>query len=110
MIAHHDGEGQFLTFTKGSLVNMNPGADDHFLHWHACDIEGIQTFISASFVIDGVLQRDYNPTELICTEGDRVDVLEVVNAWLFARDKKGNTGWIPAESVVSDNPAYCPSS
>ena len=103
MVVQHDGEGQFPTFPKGSSVNMSPKADEHFLHWHACEIEGIPTFVPASFVEGRVLLRDYNPTELICAKGDIVEILEIVNAWLFAKSKDGTTGWIPAESVISNS-------
>jgi len=101
VVEAHEGEGQFPTFLMGAKVKMNPVADEHFLHWHACVIEGHQTYAPASFVDDDTLRRDYNPTELVAKQGDVLEVREIVNAWLYARNATGVTGWIPAESVVS---------
>lgn len=40
-------------------------------------------------------------TELVQSAGDILTVNEIVNAWLFATNERGETGWIPAEAVVS---------
>jgi len=94
---------QFPTFEKGTKVTMAKEEDTDFLHWYACDIAGCQTFVPETFVCDGKLTRDYNPTELVQDVGDTLEVQEIVNAWLIATNEKGITGWIPAEVVVSEN-------
>jgi len=101
VIQTHPGEGKFPTFTKGTKVTMEIKDDTHFLHWHACEIEGYQTYIPEIFVENGVLTRDYNPSELVQEVGDILEVKEIIYAWLFAANEKGETGWIPAEAVVS---------
>jgi hypothetical protein len=100
VIENHPGEGSFPTFEKGTNVTMKE-EDTHFLHWHACDIAGYQTYVPRIFVCDGKLTRDYNPTELVQEAGDIIEVQEIVYAWLIATNEKGITGWIPAEAVVS---------
>ena len=103
VIKKHDGDGAFPTFEKGTAVTMAAEEAPHFLGWYACDIAGHETYVPESFVCDGVLTRDYNPTELIQAADDVVEVREIVNAWLLATNSDGVTGWIPAEAVVSLN-------
>jgi len=100
VIALHSGEGAFPTFAKGAAVTMGE-EDTHFLHWYPCEINGHQTYVPDTFINDGVLTRDYNPTELVQNAGDILMVKEIVNAWLYATNDNGQTGWIPAEVVVS---------
>jgi hypothetical protein len=101
VIAQHLGEGAFPTFVKGTPITMGEECS-HFLHWYPCVIEKYETYVPECFVCDGKLIRDYNPTELIAEVGDDLEVREIVYAWLFATNAEGVTGWIPAESVVSD--------
>ena len=104
VVQEHLGEGKFPTFKKGTAVAMQQKADSHFLHWHECEIEGHQTFVPDIFVQDGVLMRDYNPTELVQNAGDVLEIKEIVYAWLLAINDSGAEGWIPAEVVVSAIP------
>ena len=80
---------------------MDKAADAHFLHWYACTIEDVQTYVPELFVEEGCLTRDYNPTELAQEVGDILELHEIVYAWLYATNAEGMTGWIPAEAVVS---------
>ena len=93
--------GEFPDFEKGAAVKIAKEEDADFLGWYACDIAGYETFVPKSFVYNGVLAREYNPTELVQEVGDILEVREIINAWLFAKNENGVTGWIPAESVVS---------
>jgi len=101
VIQTHSGEGQFPTFPKGTKVIMTGEECTHFHHWYPCEIGGHKTYIPDIFVSDGVLTRDYNPTELIQDVGDIVEVKKIVYAWLLAANENETTGWIPAEAVVS---------
>lgn len=92
--------GEFPTFKEGTPVVLTGGEDDDFAGWYPCEIEGLSTFVPQTFLRDGKLTRDYNPTELIVREGDELEVLEIVNAWLIAKNSKGIIGWIAAECVV----------
>jgi len=108
VIKKHPSEWQFQqfpSFEKGTKVTMAKEKNTDFLDWYACDIAGHETFVPKSFVCDGVLSREYNPTELVQEAGDILEVQEIVNAWLIATNEKGITGWIPAEVVVSVNAA-----
>lgn len=100
VIKKHPGEGKFPTFPKGTEVKLQE-ACTHFLHWHACEIDGQQTYVPELFVSEGSLIRDYNPTELVQEVGDILEVQEIAYAWLIATNQQGITGWIPAEVVVS---------
>ena len=101
VIQDHLGEGQFPTFAKGTPTSITGDECAEFAHWFPCEIEGYQTYIPESFIVDGVLSRDYNPTELVQNVGDVLVVREIVNAWLVATNENGQTGWIPAEAVQS---------
>lgn len=96
----HDGEGQFPTFAKGTRVLIKE-ACVHYLHWYECEIDGYKTYVPDIYVCDGILTRDYNPTELVQDAGDMIEVREIVYAWLLGTNESGTTGWIPAEVVVS---------
>ncbi len=100
VIKKHPGEGHFPTFVKGTNVLLKDECK-HYLHWYACVIDGYETYVPESYIIDGKLIRDYNPTELIQDEGTVLYVLDIVNAWLLVKNEEGVVGWIPAESVVS---------
>ena len=77
--------------------------DTDYPGWYACDISGYQPYVPAAFVHEGALTRNYNPTELIPQIGDVLEIQEIVNAWLLAKNTYGIIGWIPAECVVSLN-------
>jgi len=96
----HEGEGTFPTFEKGTAVKLKERGT-HYLNWYACDIKGHQTYVPDTFVIDGKLSRDYNPTELVQEAGDIVEVHEIIYSWLIATNQNGVTGWVPAEKTVS---------
>ena len=104
VIQKHLGEGKFPTFKKGTIVTMKQESDTHFLHWHECENKGHQTFVPDIFVQNGVLARDYNPTELVQDAGDMLEIKEIVYTWLLAVNESGAEGWIPAEVVISAIP------
>jgi len=104
VIAQHSGEGTFPTFAKGTAVALGNECT-HFLHWYPCAIDGHETYVPESFVREGKLIRDYNPTELVAEIGDIFEVQEIVYAWLMATNESGTSGWIPAESVLSEGSA-----
>ena len=101
VIAEHPGEGAFPTFAKGTAVTLGEECT-RFLHWFPCVIDSYETYVPESFVRDGKLIRDYNPTELVAEIGDILEVQEIVYAWLMATNENDVTGWIPAESVLSE--------
>jgi len=109
VITNHPSEWEhvkFPTFAKGTKVIFaqdRESGDDYFKDWKTCEIDGHETFVPLSFVKDDKLTRDYNPTELIAKKGDMLEVKEIVNAWLIAKNDKSVIGWIPAENVVSIN-------
>jgi len=88
VIRQHPGEGQFPTFSKGTAVTLTDEEDTHYLHWFSCEIESHQAYIPISFIKDGVLAREYNPTELVQNVGDVLEVKEIINAWLLAKNRQ----------------------
>jgi len=102
VISDHGGEGVFPIFAAGTPVNLTPdGGCTHFVNWHACEIMGHNTYVPQCFVAEGKLTQEYNPTELVAKAGEILCIEKIVYAWLFAVDKHGECGWIPAEVVVS---------
>ena len=100
LVCDHPGEGRFPDFKKGTRVAVKDECA-RFRRWYACDIEEYRTYVPDVFICEGKLTRDYNPTELTLSKGDIVCVREIVYTWLLAENDRGETGWIPAESVVS---------
>lgn len=97
---NHDGEGVFPLFVKGSRVqDVEP--TQRYSHWLACKINGIQTYVPDSYLQNDILLKDYNPTELIATAGEEVELLEIDFEWLYVKNKQNQSGWLPAEKAVS---------
>jgi|GEM_PF-868094 len=92
---------EFDEFRAGTKVEMAEDEDKEFKGWYAAVIEGRDTFVPKSYVEDGVLTVDYNPTELIVKVGDKLRVLKIVNAWLYVENDIYDKGWVPSEAVVS---------
>lgn len=100
-VQQHDGEGKFPSFPAGEKVTITGQECLGFRHWFPCEIGGHKTYVPESFMSDGALVREYNPTELIQNKGDILELLEIVNAWSLAKNEKGEIGWIPMEALVS---------
>jgi len=100
VVDKHDGEGHFPLFAKGANVDELV-ACEQTAHWFVCVIEGYKTYIPDTYVTDGVLVRDYNPTELVLEAGQIVTLMEVAFEWLYVEDQSGKRGWFPAEKAVS---------
>ena len=105
VIQRHLGEGIFPVFEKGTQVILGEETNQ-FPHWYVCEIEGHQTYIADSFVRDGKLLIDYNPTELVQETGDILEVHEIAYDWLLAENDKGIKGWIPLEAILHEDNNY----
>jgi len=100
VVDNHEGEGKFPLFAKGTAVgDLVPCKNTP--HWLSCVINGHNTYIPDTFVVNGALARDYDPTELMLEAGQVVALVEVVFEWLYVEDEEGKRGWLPAEKVVS---------
>ncbi|MDQ0362345.1 SH3 domain-containing protein [Breznakia pachnodae] len=97
----HDGEGQFPLFSKGAKVE-NVKSCQQYEFWSSCTIDGYDTYISNTYISDGILNRDYNPTELVLNKGDVVTILEVAFDWAYAEDEQGTKGWVPFGILYSN--------
>jgi hypothetical protein len=112
-IEQHNGCGVFPLFEKGTAVDsIKPDAEYPIHaeaiwgegcaeHWVSCAIEGHDTFIPKTFITDGVLNRNYNPTEPIVEKGQIITLLELVFEWLYVKDENGKVGWLAANKAVS---------
>ena len=109
----HEGQGEFPLFKKGTAANglvADPAYPYHAEeiwgsnsnpHWFLCEIEGHETFVPDIFLTNGVLNRDYNPTEIVVEEGQTVTLISIVFEWLYVKDENENEGWLPANKVIS---------
>jgi hypothetical protein len=97
---NHDGEGNFPVFPKGTAVeNIEPC--EEFLHWMACSIDNVETFVPDVCVADGKLTEDYDPTEVVLAKGEIVELQRIVFEWLYVKTSAGISGWLPANKAVS---------
>ena len=113
VIEKHDGHGVFPLFKKGTVVsdlkedNEYPihaeaiWGDGSSPHWFSCVIDGHETYIPETYVIDGILTQDYNPTEIIVEKDQIVTLIDIVFEWLYVKDENGREGWLPANKVIS---------
>jgi len=99
----HEGEGVFPLFVKGSAVSDLKQDNEYpiYPHWFSCVIDGYETYIPEIYIDDGVLNVDYNPTEIVADKGQELTLIAVVFSWLYVEDGSGSEGWIPASKVVS---------
>lgn len=98
---NHRGEGKFPTFPKGTrVVNLSPCSN--YPNWFSCEIVGMKTYVSADFLEGNVLNRDYNPTELMVQVGDSVELLEVHFQWALVRFRE-EIGWLPFSILRSSS-------
>ena len=96
----HDGEGVFPLFVKGTVVGDLINTEES-PHWCSCVINGHATYIPEIYVVDGVLVKDYNPTELVVKKEEVIFLIEIVFEWLYVKDENEKTGWLPASKVFS---------
>jgi hypothetical protein len=99
----HDGEGVFPLFAKGTAVSDLKEDSEYpiYPHWLSCVINGHETYIPETYVVDGFLAQDYNPTELIVEKGQKLTLVAIVFSWLYVKDENGKEGWLPASKVIS---------
>ena len=100
---HERYEGQaFPLFAKGTAVSeLVDGTDDEYPHWFPCVIDQHETFIPDTFIVDGTLACDYNPTEIEVEKGQIVVLIKLVFEWLYVQDNNQNEGWLPASKALS---------
>ena len=72
----HANEGLFPTYPQGTAVDLLAPCDE-FFDWHACRIQGRDTYVYVHMLRDGALAADYNPTELDVAPGDHLEVLGI---------------------------------
>jgi len=89
----------FPTFEKGTQIVFAEAEDAEFLGWHECEVGEYKFYVPRTYVCNGLLTQDYNPTELTQEIGDVLEVKAIIGAWLLATNKNEVTGWIPAECV-----------
>jgi len=109
----HEGYGNFPLFKKGTPVSGLEADEEYPVHaeaiwgsgsnqhWFPCIIDEHETFIPDIYVSDGVLNRDYDPTEIIVEKGQKLTLLAVVFEWLYVKDENGKSGWLPASKAIS---------
>ena len=77
VIEKHEGYGVFPLFPQGTTVS-DYAACDEYPHWCSCVIGGYETFVAEVYVDDGVLIKDYNPTEIIVMKGQILTLIHIV--------------------------------
>jgi len=100
VVEKHDGEGVFPLFAKGTAV-ADLKACKAYAHWCSCAIDGYETYVPDAYVVDGVLAREYNPTEFVAEKGQIVALVHIVFEWLYVKDAHGTEGWLPASKAMS---------
>lgn len=99
VIDNHDGEGNFPTFKIGSEVTVIEDCQ-FYLNWQKCIIENLVTYVPKSYITNGKLNCEYNPTELICKVGDTVTIDKIVYGWIYGKCND-QVGWIPCYKCIS---------
>ena len=100
IVDSHDGEGAFPVFPKGTAVEDIQPCEE-VPHWMACQINNIRTFVPDTYLADGKLTVDYDPTEVVLAKGEVVELQKIVFEWLYVKTSTGISGWLPASKAVS---------
>ncbi|HHW7507775.1 TPA: hypothetical protein ACU21B_001626 [Mannheimia haemolytica] len=96
LVSHfHQGEGKFPTFSAGTAVRLGSECVN-YPNWFACEIDGWKTFVPSHFISENKLICDYNPTELVAAQGERVELLELHYQWAIVK-RENEIGWLPCE-------------
>lgn len=95
----HQGEGVFPTFPKGTEVAIIAECR-RYPHWLSCMIDGFSTYVPRHFVMHKRLVQDYNPTELVVSENEVVELLELHYQWALVK-RHNEVGWLPCEILTS---------
>ena len=93
--------GVFPLFPKGTTLEV-VGKDEEYPHWFPCIINGMGFWTPDTYLVDGVLNRDFNPTSLLMVKGQIVTLIDLVFEWLYVKDEHGKEGWLPASIVTSN--------
>lgn len=96
----HKGEGNFPTFPVGSTIT-NIAPCKKFKNWVEGTIEEHNTYFPTDYIENGKLVCNYNPTELIASQGSTVTLLQVVYEWALVENETGAIGWLPFEKLRS---------
>lgn len=91
----HQGEGTFPLFPKGSAIHLLAQCKS-YANWYKCEIEGHQFYAPIHFIENNRLLVDYNPTELVVTENEIVELIELHYEWALVK-KNEQIGWLPCE-------------
>ena len=49
------------------------------------------------------MAQDYNPTEIVATKGQIVNLKAIVFEWLYVEDENYAIGWLPSNKVISQS-------
>lgn len=91
-----------LIFHKGDhvIIRQEYQENPNWSDWVWCDgSNGVQAWTPKSYLNihgeNGVLQRNYNARELSVTEGEEIEISEIVGGFGMAVKGDGDTGWVP---------------
>jgi len=95
--------GIFPTYSKGTqITEVKEDKEKESLHWVPTKIGEEEFWTPDTYIQEGRLTVEYNPTSLDVIEGERVILLDVCFEWFYVRKQDGVRGWIP--SKIATNP------
>ncbi|MHA1110794.1 MAG: SH3 domain-containing protein [Promethearchaeota archaeon] len=95
---------QFLTLTKGDIVNCIEKPTP-WEGWVYCpEFNGVGGWIPKSYLElqdhnQYMVLRDYNSFEMNVEINEEVFILEETSGWAWVKNKLGKKGWIPLENL-----------
>jgi SH3-like domain-containing protein len=105
--AHISNYPNPISFKRGD--NLTTGRRDEEFHgWIRCRTadgnEGWapEDFFSASDHNQAVALMDYTATELNTREGESLEAVRELKAWIWCRNCDGQEGWVPKQTLKHD--------
>jgi len=96
-----------MFFKKGEYIHAEEKKSP-WKGWTWCfNNERIYRWVPKSYIklIDDkdnlfIFLKDYNATELSVTKGEKLFLFHEESDWVWARNQKGEEGWVPLENIT----------
>ena len=91
------------------MVGRDYDGNPEWNNWTWCvNLNGQQGWVPRDLLkisgAHGEALEDYNARELSVDRNDAVEVLKIINGWAWARDTRGETGWVPLRDLEPKDP------
>ncbi len=103
-----------ITMKAGDIIDVSD-REDNWQGWiwvWCTNQSGKSGWVPKGYVVqNGEIWRacyDYSAVELSVEVGEKVEVLQQESGWIWCRNERGESGWVPAESSSRETARVSP--